>query len=68
MDHALLQGENHSNCYNSDDKCQITAGLAITLTGKFLPPQMIYQGKTPHCHPKVSYSEDWDVWHSTYHW
>ena len=40
---------------NSDDKRQITAVLAITLTGEFLPPQMIYQGKTPRCHPKVPF-------------
>ena len=53
---------------NSDDKRQITAVLAITLAGEFLPPQMIYQGKTPRCHPKVSYPEDWDVWHSANHW
>ena len=43
---------------NSDDKRQITAVLAITLTGDFLPPQMIYQGKTPRCHPKVAFPEE----------
>ena len=53
---------------NSDEKHQITAVLAITLTGEFLPPQMIYKGKMPCCHPKVSYSEEWDVWHSANHW
>ena len=46
---------------NSDDKCQITTVLAITLTSEFLPPQMIYQGKTPCFHPKMSYPEEWDV-------
>ena len=29
---------------------------------------MIYQGKTPHCHPKVPFPKEWDVWHSTNHW
>ena len=29
---------------------------------------MIYHGKMPRCHPKVSYSEEWDVWHSANHW
>ena len=53
---------------NSDDKRQITAVLAITLTGEFLPPQMIYQGKTPRCHPKVPFPKEWDVWHSANHW
>ena len=50
---------------NSDDKCQITAVLAII---DFLPPQMINQGKTPRCHPKVAFPEEWDVWHSANHW
>ena len=50
---------------NSDDKRQITAVLAITLTGDFLPPQMIYQGKMPRCHPKVAFPEEW---YSANHW
>ena len=29
---------------NSDDKRQITAVLAVMLTGEYLPPQLIYQG------------------------
>ena len=31
---------------NSDDKRHVTAVLAATLTGEFLPPQIIYEGKT----------------------
>ena len=42
---------------NSDDKCQITAVLAATLTGEYLPPQMIYKGKTQRCHPKIPVPE-----------
>ena len=53
---------------SSDDKRQITAVLAITLTGEYLPPQLIYQGKTLRCHPKVSFPEEWDIWHSDNHW
>ena len=29
---------------------------------------MIYKGKTLHCHPKVSFPQGWDVWHSDNHW
>ena len=53
---------------HSDDKQQITAVLAATLTGEYLPPQIIYKGKTPRCHPKVSFPQGWDVWHSDNHW
>ena len=31
---------------NSDNKRQVTAVLAATLTGEFLPPQIVYEGKT----------------------
>ncbi len=53
---------------NSDDKRQITAVLAATLTGEYLPPQLIYKGKTMRCHPKVAVPDGWDVWHSDNHW
>ena len=52
----------------SDDKRQITAVLAVTMTGEYLFPQVIYQGKTLHCHPKVSFPNGWEVWHSDNHW
>ena len=32
---------------HSDDKRQLTAVLAITAAGDYLPPQLLYQGKTP---------------------
>ena len=39
---------------HSDDKRQITGVFAVTATGKYLPPQLIYKGKTNHCHPKLT--------------
>lgn len=36
---------------NSDDKRQITAVLATTMTGEYLPPQLLFKSKTPRCHP-----------------
>ena len=33
---------------NSEDKRQITAVLAVTMMGDYLPPQLVYKGKTPH--------------------
>ena len=51
-----------------DDKQQITTVLAVTLTGEFLLPQLIYQGETVQCHPKVPFPDDWDIYHSPNHW
>ena len=36
-----------------DDKRQITGVFAVTLDGNFLPPQLIYQGTTSACLPRV---------------
>ena len=53
---------------HSDDKRQSTAVLTITVAGEYLPPQLLYQGKTPKCHPQISFLTGWDVWHSHNHW
>ena len=47
---------------NSDDKRQITALPAATFAGKYLLPQLICQGKTERCHPKVSVAEGRGIW------
>ena len=56
-----------------DDKQQITAVLAITMNGTYmyLAPQLIYQGKTERCHPRLdgsSLPDEWDIWHLANHW
>jgi len=38
------------------------------LSGKFLPLQIIYQGKTDLCHLKYKFPEGWNVTHSENHW
>ena len=50
-------------------KRQLTAVFTCSLTGDFLPPQLIYQGKTKRCLPSVSeLYEDWDITFSHNHW
>lgn len=51
-----------------DDKRQITAVFTGTLNGHFLPPQLIYQGKTTKCLPTVSFPQTWHVTHTPNHW
>ena len=51
-----------------NDKRQITAIFCGSLTGDFLPIQLIYQGKTARCHPKFTFPSDWDITHSPKHW
>ena len=45
------KGQQHVELLALDDKRQITA---VVITGKLLPFQLIYQGKTSACLPKVT--------------
>ena len=67
--HGIMHraGEKIITVKNSDDKRQVTAVLAASLTGEFLAPQIIYKGKTERSHPKVAVPTGWDIWHSN-HW
>ncbi len=51
-----------------EDKRQITAVFAGTMSGKFLPPQIIYAGKTARCLPSVDFPEHWDFTYTPNHW
>ena len=51
-----------------NDKRMITAIFCGSAVGDFLPPQVIYQGKTERCHPHFRFPSDWDVTHSPRHW
>ena len=51
-----------------DDKREMTVLLSCTLSGELLPPQLIYAGCTPRCHPPVSFLDKWNVTHSVNHW
>ena len=51
-----------------DDKQQITAVFGCSMSGDFLPIQLVYQGKTDKCHPPFQFPSDWDINHSPNHW
>ena len=51
-----------------DDKGQITLLLAGSLTGKFLPPQVIYEGKTKRCFPPFQFPSTWNTTYTQTHW
>ena len=62
-------GEKMIPIAKSDDKRQITAVLAASMTGEYLAPQLIFKGKTERCHPQsVSFPKGWDIWHTKNHW
>jgi len=50
-----------------DDKRQITAVFANSMTGDFLPPQLVYKGKTECCLPQYQFPESWDITFSANH-
>lgn len=52
----------------TSDKRQITAVFCGTMTGDFLPVQVIYKGKTPRCHPRFGFPSGWHITNSPKHW
>ena len=51
-----------------NDKRQITATVTVSMTGKFLPIQFIYERKTPRCLPRFDFPADFNVTFSDNHW
>lgn len=53
------KGEKRVEIVGLDDKWWITAVLCGAISGEILPFQLIYQGKTSVCLPKVKPPKDW---------
>ena len=51
-----------------DDKRQITGTFAVTITGKCLPIQLIYKGKTKRSLPKFKFPTSFSVTCTENHW
>ena len=51
-----------------DDKRQITATFSISMTGSFLPIQLIYEGKIQRCLPNYDFPKGFNVTYSLNHW
>ena len=62
------EGSKRVEISGANDKRQITAVFCGSLTGDFLPLQLIYKGKSPRCHPRFQFPSDWHVTHSPKHW
>ena len=62
------QGSVQVPVIGKDDKREITVLLAVSAGGVLLPPQVIYPGKTPGCHTKITFPQGWHITHSCNHW
>ena len=51
-----------------DDKRQITATFAVSVSGDFLPMQLIYAGDTKRCLPKFPFPRSFHVTYTKNHW
>ena len=58
------EGSKRVELVEKDDKRQITAVFGCSLIGHFLPPQLIYQGKTTRCLTHVEVPTDWHITYS----
>ena len=52
-----LEGSKRVEIVVISDKYQITAVFANTMSGDFLPPQIIYSGKTTKCLPSIKFPD-----------
>ena len=50
------------------DKRQLTVVYSASMTGDFLPPQVIYSGKTKRCLPSAEFPDDWNITYTPNHW
>ena len=62
------EGTKRIELAGKEDKRQLTAVLAGSMSGDFLPPQIIYQGKTNRCLPYVEFPVGWHITYSANHW
>ena len=63
-----LKGAKRVEIAGISDERQITAVLCGTMAGDFLPPQLIYQGKTTACLPRYKFPDNWHITCTTNHW
>ena len=54
------EGATQVEVAGKDDKRQITLVLAGSVSGEFLPPQVIYEGKTKCCLPPFQFPYTWN--------
>uniref|UniRef100_A0A1X7TZ04 DDE-1 domain-containing protein n=1 Tax=Amphimedon queenslandica TaxID=400682 RepID=A0A1X7TZ04_AMPQE len=62
------EGSTRVEIAGHEDKRQITAVFGCTMAGDFLPPQLIYFGKTPKCLPSVKFADNWNITYTMNHW
>ena len=60
-----VKGSKRVEIAGMNDKRQITAVFCGTLAWEFLPPQLIYQGKTSACLLRYQFPDDWHVTRTT---
>ena len=61
-------GSKHVSRKGGNDKCGITVTLSETITGKILPFQLIYTGKTAHSLPSVEFPNGFCLSYNPKHW
>ena len=63
-----LSGAKRVEVKGVNDMRKITALFCGTLTGDFLPVQLIYKGKKARYHPCYQFPSGWHITHSPRYW
>ena len=64
----VKKGTKHVKISGVDDKRQITAVLAGSMSGEFLPMKLIFKASTKKCLLSFSFPKDWHLTFSDNHW
>jgi len=62
------EGTKRVELLGKDDKRQLTALFAGSMSGDFLLIQLVYQGKATKCLPRFEFPADWDITYTSNHW
>jgi len=62
------EGSKRVELIGKDDKRQLTALYACSMSGDFLPIQLVYQGKTDKSLPRFQFPSDWNVACTANYW
>ena len=62
------EGSKRVEMIGKDDKQQLTALFTCSMSGDFLPIQLVYKGKTDRSLPRFKFPSDWVVTSTPNNW
>ena len=66
---SIKMGKRVCHLCEKGKKKQVTETFTVTMSGRFLPMQLIYEGKSPRCLPQgITFPENFNLTFTPNHW